>query len=695
MVPNDDICCTINMLAMFLFYVFQWIIYLHYDVSNSAYATPMFHSRRLYVLTGYVVIIIATNTRYMRTSIVLHLAKKEAETKRMLIGFFSHEIRTPLNSVLMGLQVAEQEVKGGGRKLDLLPLFDEMRCQCDLAVDILNDLLLYERLEEGIMDLHFKPVSIKHFLQTKIKTFAPICEEKGVEIKLTFLSNTREGPLSDYTIEKSYCRGDEDKLSQVIRTLMRNAIECTPRGKSVSVTVELLSEEEAAAQIQVRRMSWQPGMSRMSMISTFPEPVSDKEKKFTVRIRIHDEGNGIPQEEQETIFTNALSFNAGVLHARQGKGLGLWISHSIITLHRGDLNVWSTGEGEGNGSTFTIELPAHFHSASGRVLFSQTSSCEDISHWFHRSSHIDSNSSGSSSISGPDIDLLEMMSDKIFRSFRGNAAIYPNASTRPTTRLGRSSERRTPMSPAPKGSMSPMRGSLSPVKGSISSMKAKVTKSTPVETMNTIHSHMKYSTSINEEDEKSDDCRQRISSEGTVPDYEVEDIEDYQAKEIFIRDQLNKSSYSHSNSIPSIVSPVTRRVLVVDDASMNRKMLCRLLVGHCDVTVEAEDGQVAVEKMKSSIENETLFSLVLIDYQMPNMDGPTAASCMRELGYRGPIIGVTGNSLAVHVKTFITQGADRVVFKPLNFTTLTRTLMELGCNDALEITPRVTPKKQL
>eukprot|EP01036_Dinobryon_divergens_P062144 gene62144-biopygen47610 len=83
----------------------------------------------------------------------------------------------------------------------------------------------------------------------------------------------------------------------------------------------------------------------------------------------------------------------------------------------------------------------------------------------------------------------------------------------------------------------------------------------------------------------------------------------------------------------------------LDDAAMNRKMLCRLLEGRCDDTVEAEDGVIAVEKMRAAMETGSPFMMVLMDYQMPNMDGPTAAKMMREMGYEGPIIGVTGNTL--------------------------------------------------
>eukprot|EP01036_Dinobryon_divergens_P061858 gene61858-biopygen30522 len=103
-------------------------------------------------------------------------------------------------------------------------------------------------------------------------------------------------------------------------------------------------------------------------------------------------------------------------------------------------------------------------------------------------------------------------------------------------------------------------------------------------------------------------------------------------------------------------------------------MLCRLLEGRCDVTVEAEDGVVAVENMKMSIAKNCPFDLVLMDYQMPNMDGPTAARHMREMGFTGPIIGVTGNAQEADITHYIANGAEKVLIKPVDITVLEQTI---------------------
>ena len=74
-----------------------------------------------------------------------------------------------------------------------------------------------------------------------------------------------------------------------------------------------------------------------------------------------------------------------------------------------------------------------------------------------------------------------------------------------------------------------------------------------------------------------------------------------------------------------------------------------------------------LESMKSNI---NIFNVVLMDYQMPNMDGPTSVKHMRDAGYNGLIIGITGNALPADLKYFKDQGANEVLTKPVKMSQL-------------------------
>ena len=187
-----------------------------------------------------------------------------------------------------------------------------------------------------------------------------------------------------------------------------------------------------------------------------------------------------------------------------------------------------------------------------------------------------------------------------------------------------------------------------------------------------------------------------------------------------------------SNSLQCI-----KRILVVDDAAMNRKMLVRLLVGKVDVIDEAEDGQIALDMVSKSMtnkrncndiiienlmetdkniivtnsidinsilshdfqatlseHNQTIeldifcdnnnktdvfaYDVILMDFVMPCMDGPTATYHIRNMGYKGLIIGVTGNTMQFDIDHFIEKGANSVIPKPVSTKLLEAKFLEFG-----------------
>ena len=117
------------------------------------------------------------------------------------------------------------------------------------------------------------------------------------------------------------------------------------------------------------------------------------------------------------------------------------------------------------------------------------------------------------------------------------------------------------------------------------------------------------------------------------------------------------------------------RILLVDDSAISRKMVRRAIQDNYASIVEAEDGEVAVAMVKEAMSGQTdPIDVILMDYQMPNMDGPTATKLMRTLGFSGPILGLTGNALPEDIATFTNHGANVVLTKPLNIELLESTV---------------------
>jgi signal transduction histidine kinase/CheY-like chemotaxis protein len=118
------------------------------------------------------------------------------------------------------------------------------------------------------------------------------------------------------------------------------------------------------------------------------------------------------------------------------------------------------------------------------------------------------------------------------------------------------------------------------------------------------------------------------------------------------------------------------RILVVDDARMNLKLLMRLLTKKGHTCEGAEDGIIAVEKVKASMKQDHSFDVILMDFQMPNMDGPTATKTIRDLGSDAFIVGVTGNVMPEDVRHFKMHGANHVLPKPINIPDLEALFVE-------------------
>jgi len=113
------------------------------------------------------------------------------------------------------------------------------------------------------------------------------------------------------------------------------------------------------------------------------------------------------------------------------------------------------------------------------------------------------------------------------------------------------------------------------------------------------------------------------------------------------------------------------RVLLVDDHEVNRLIAHQLLKKVGVVVMEAENGKLAVERA-ATFEPE----LILMDIQMPVMDGYTATKQLRRSGFSRPIIAMTAHAMAEERARCLSAGMDDHITKPISPEVLYRTLRE-------------------
>ena len=184
--------------------------------------------------------------------------KKKLEIKSLFVRSVSHEIRTPLNIVFAALLWLELE--SSQMSNDFQETIAMTKDACTSAVDILNDMLAYEKIDENILTLEMGSVVVVHLVNEVIKPFHVQAKQKSIRLEVKSI-----GVNEDVKIY-----GDEHKLQQVIRNLISNALKFTLPGGNVKVILKLFDN---------------PSESE-DLVSNFEE---------WVRIEVIDDGYGIAE----------------------------------------------------------------------------------------------------------------------------------------------------------------------------------------------------------------------------------------------------------------------------------------------------------------------------------------------------------------------------------------------------------------
>jgi len=136
------------------------------------------------------------------------------------------------------------------------------------------------------------------------------------------------------------------------------------------------------------------------------------------------------------------------------------------------------------------------------------------------------------------------------------------------------------------------------------------------------------------------------------------------------------------------------RVLVVDDGKENRDLIGVLLEEAGAIFATAENGVEAID-----MANQSKWDVILMDVQMPVMDGNTATRKLRAQGYSAPIYALTAHAMQSAIQKSLDAGCDGVMTKPLDFDLLIQTLasiagVEVSKNTTSPIQPAALSKTE-
>ncbi|WP_158947013.1 hybrid sensor histidine kinase/response regulator [Pseudodesulfovibrio cashew] len=239
------------------------------------------------------------------------IAAQEANrTKSRFLANMSHEIRTPISGIL---GMAEMTITTGLTK-EQREHMDMIREAARSLLSIVNDILDLSKVEAHKMELKPEDFDIRQLLETTTRHFAPAVEKKPIALNQAVAGDVPET-----------LRGDKDRLGQILRNLIGNAVKFTERGH-VDVSVEISERQE----------------ERVCLL-------------FTVQ----DSGIGIPENKLATVFDSFTQVDSSSAKTHQGTGLGLTISREFVRMMGGDISVKSA-DGFGSVFSFTawMDVPA-------------------------------------------------------------------------------------------------------------------------------------------------------------------------------------------------------------------------------------------------------------------------------------------------------------------------------------------------
>jgi len=117
--------------------------------------------------------------------------------------------------------------------------------------------------------------------------------------------------------------------------------------------------------------------------------------------------------------------------------------------------------------------------------------------------------------------------------------------------------------------------------------------------------------------------------------------------------------------------------LIVDDRRDIRFLSKHILTKAGGTVTEAEDGLLAIETVKDAIAHGETFDLILLDMQMPNLDGYETARHLRKLGYAGPIIALTADAMQGDMTKCLQAGCNDYLSKPIDANRMLKTVAEM------------------
>ncbi|MBN2385004.1 hypothetical protein JXQ70_19185 [bacterium] len=283
--------------------------------------------------------VFALDNAHLYTKLETKIAELERANKELrqldrmkseFITIASHELRTPLTSI-RGYTDLLMVGKFGQLTSTQYQAIEIVTKNVERLIRISHDVVQLSKIDANRLTLNMATHHFDTIVHDVVEEMRPIAQARNLSLSMT---SQDVCPLVHV---------DSVLMNQVISELLQNAIRFTPDGGRINITIDTVSPDE---------------------IPVHYVPSSNQD--LFMRVRIRDNGIGIPAEEYERIFERFYEVQRSDFHhsgqyefKSGGTGLGLAVTKGIIQKHGGHIWVTSTMESEpdASGSEFVFVLP--------------------------------------------------------------------------------------------------------------------------------------------------------------------------------------------------------------------------------------------------------------------------------------------------------------------------------------------------
>ena len=235
----------------------------------------------------------------------LQSAERASKAKTDFLSNMSHDIRTPMNAIIGITTLMKNELHQPEKLAEHL---GKLETSGQLLLGIINNILDMSRIESGKTTLNVEKMN----LPQQVSQLDSIIRQQAGQRRQTFTVNTH--------LQHENVLADPNRLNQVLMNILSNAVKYTPKGGHIRLEVEELPRNEHFARY---------------------------------RFVVQDDGIGMSEEFQKTLFEPFTREEKSGTNKVQGTGLGMAITKSIVDLMGGTIHVEST---TGKGTRFEVVL---------------------------------------------------------------------------------------------------------------------------------------------------------------------------------------------------------------------------------------------------------------------------------------------------------------------------------------------------